>query len=284
MLSAYDSARQKAEIQEVQVFHGKVAEASFRKWLSEFLPKKYGVTSGYVISPGLKATDKAPHFDVIIYDQMASPILWIDENPDASPQGKSLAIPVEYVKIILEVKSSISNKTMSEALQHLNDLKQLMDGQDNPSIPYRLYLPPSFRCGLVFFELRSNEVRNKNLLPKLVEGFDLRGFIGGLILRGEGLNLPQSGRLELIQSNTEIAKDPLDTATTPLIEAGITKTIQIGDRLHIGAMLKWSESAFSQFAFDLVAMLEGTYDPGRISSFYGMGSSFAELMQGFWKA
>lgn len=43
-------------------------------------------------------------------------------------------------------------------------------------------------------------------------------------------------------------------------------------------MLRWSESEFAKFAFDLVAMLQGTYQVGRLSSFYGMGSSFHELM------
>jgi hypothetical protein len=41
-------------------------------------------------------------------------------------------------------------------------------------------------------------------------------------------------------------------------------------------MLDWSEMWFARFAFDLVAMLQGTYD-GRLSSFYGFGSSWGEI-------
>jgi hypothetical protein len=41
----------------------------------------------------------------------------------------------------------------------------------------------------------------------------------------------------------------------------------------------WSEFAFAQFAFDLIAMMQGTYEASRLSSFYGIGSSFAELMK-----
>jgi hypothetical protein len=70
MLDAYDRAREKAKSHEVEVFHGKVAEAELRKWLSSFLPKRYRVTSGYIVSLGLKSTEKTPHFDVIIYDQL----------------------------------------------------------------------------------------------------------------------------------------------------------------------------------------------------------------------
>ncbi len=90
MLDAFDRARNKAASHEVETYHGKVAEAEFRKWLTDFLPKKYGVTSGYIVSPGLKSTEKTPHFDVIIYDQLESPILWVEGDPDVSSQGRSL--------------------------------------------------------------------------------------------------------------------------------------------------------------------------------------------------
>jgi hypothetical protein len=44
MLDAFDQAREKAEAHEVETYHGKVAEARFREWLSRFLPKRYDVT------------------------------------------------------------------------------------------------------------------------------------------------------------------------------------------------------------------------------------------------
>ena len=44
-------------------------------------------------------------------------------------------------------------------------------------------------------------------------------------------------------------------------------------------MIQWSESGFARFAFDLLAMVQGTFRPGYVSSFYGMGSTLTELMQ-----
>ena len=73
VLHAYDRALDQAKLHEVEVFHGRVAEASIRKWLQEFLPKRYGVASGYIVSAGLPSTTKAPHFDVIIFDQLEAP-------------------------------------------------------------------------------------------------------------------------------------------------------------------------------------------------------------------
>jgi hypothetical protein len=57
MLAAYDKARVHSSKRQVQTEHGNVAEAEFRKWLIDFLPKRYGVTSGYVISQGLPNSD-----------------------------------------------------------------------------------------------------------------------------------------------------------------------------------------------------------------------------------
>ena len=131
MLDAFDRAREKARAHEVEVFHGKVAEAEFRKWLSAFLPKRYGVTAGYVISQGLKSSEKAPHFDVIIYDRLSLPVLWADENPIRF-QGTSLAIPCEYIKCVLEVKARFATNTVDEGLEHLRDLLPMMQGQDAP--------------------------------------------------------------------------------------------------------------------------------------------------------
>ncbi len=130
LLDAFDRARDKAKSHEVETYHGKVAEAEFRKWLSSFLPKKYGVTSGYIVSPGLKSKDKTPHFDVIIYEQLESPILWVEDYPDVSPQGRSLAIPVEFVRAVLEVKSQFSPSTVDAAINHLRDLRPLTGGPD----------------------------------------------------------------------------------------------------------------------------------------------------------
>jgi len=69
------------------------------------------------------------------------------------------------------------------------------------------------------------------------------------------------------------------TALTRLPSRGIKETVALAGKVHIGAVLTWSEHEFARFAFDLVVLLQGTYEAGRVSSFYGMGSSFMELMR-----
>ncbi|WP_443936837.1 DUF6602 domain-containing protein [Pedobacter sp. MW01-1-1] len=96
MLAAYDRAREMSRKRAVQTEHGNVAEAEFRRWLTNFLPKRYGVTSGYIVSQGIPNCEHMVHYDVIIYDQLESPILWVEGNPDSSESGSSGKVGGEY--------------------------------------------------------------------------------------------------------------------------------------------------------------------------------------------
>lgn len=272
MLDAFDRAREKARSHEVETFHGKVAEAEFRKWLSSFLPKRYGVTSGYIVSAGLKSTDKTPHFDVIIYDQLESPVLWIEDTPDVSSQGRSIAIPVEYVRCVLEVKSSFSPRTVDDAIEHLKDLLPLMGAVDDPNEKYKLHLPLTFCCGLVFFDLKQEFQFSEVALSKTIAGIEIRGFFGGVILRGEGHSKALTGRITLLRSETPVEGN-IESSKGSLLKFGETKSVRITENFYLISMLMWMEPGFSQFGFDLIAMMQGNYEVGQISSFYGMGTS-----------
>lgn len=273
MLNSFDQAREKAKAHEVEAFHGEVAEAEFRKYLRSFLPNRYGVTSGYIVSSGLKSTEKTPHFDVIIYDQLESPILWVEDCPDVSSQGRSLAIPVEYVRCVLEIKSTFSPKTAGDSIDHLRDLLPLMGGPDEPSQRYKLHLPPTFCCGVVFFDLKHDCQFSEAALKKIRSGLELRGFVGGMILRGEGHSKPLTGRIFLLRSETPIESTIGKSKQSLLQQMGMSQSVQLAQNLHCGTMLTWMEPAFCQFGFDLIAMMQGKYEAGRLSSFYGMGTS-----------
>lgn len=278
MLDAYDRAREQAKAHEIETFHGNVAEAALRKWLSSFLPKRYGVTSGYIVSPGLKSTYKAPHFDVIVYDRLESPVLWVEDSHDASPQGRSLAIPVEYVRCVLEVKSIFSTSTVRAAIKHLAELRPLMGGPDDPQEKYKLHFPANFCCGLVFFNLKQKQQFSETALSRLNEGRLLRGFFGGMVLRGEGHTKDVTGQLSLLDSKTPI-KSSIGKSKQSLLSGGMSKFVKITDNLHFGAMLTWTEYYFSEFSFNLIAMMQGTYEAGRLSSFHGIGTSDWEKTQ-----
>ena len=274
MLGAFDSAKTKAKGHEVETYHGRVAEAEFRKWLSGFLPKRYGVTAGYVISQGVKSDQKAPLFDVVICDALNSPVLWIEEHPDISAAGWSMAISAEYVLGVLEVKASLNSTSVERAVQHVGDLAPLLKGVDDPSEKYKLYLPQQFFCGLVFFELKKDHEYSETALTNILGGLGLLGFLGGIVLRGEGHTKPVSGRLTILKSETAI-ESTVDRSKQSRLQSVLltSRSIRVTDNLHFGTMLMWMEPAFSQFAFDVLAILNGTYEMGRLSSFHGVGTS-----------
>lgn len=268
MLAAYDKARVLSSKRVVQTGHGNVAEAEFRKWLINFLPKKYGVTSGYIISQGLPNAEYMVHYDVIIYDQLESPILWVEENPDVSSSGRSLAIPVEYVHGVIEVKSAFKKKNVEKAVAQLAKLKSLMAFTDPLNQPLKLYLPMNFFCATVFFELRKEDEMDFAALDALVEASTLRGFYGGYILRIDTLDKYYSGKLSLLREDAD--REPWNKS---LFFWSTSKSKKVSDGQYLKTQLHHSETHFSEFAFDIIALLKGRYHPNILSSLYGMGTT-----------
>jgi len=268
MLSAYDKARKHSVKRDVQTGHGNVAEAEFRKWLQNFLPKRYGVTSGYIISQGIPNSETFVHYDVIIYDQLESPILWIDSNPDCSSQGRSLAIPVEYVRGVIEVKSAFNKRSAKNAVAQLAKLKPLMAKTDPIEYPSKLYLPKDFFCATVFFELRTENEMDFTALDEVNEATSLRGFYGGYILRVGKLGEYYSGKITVLK---ERDNNPFENQS--LFFWAKSKCKKFSDKTYVRTQLFHSETHFSEFAFDILALLKGTYNPNVLSSMYGFGST-----------
>src|SRR5262249_24306519 len=150
-------------------------------------------------------------------------------------------------------------------------------GLDEAESRYKLHLRREFVCGFVCFELRETEAHSEATLKAAMSGVGLRGFFGGLILRAEGHTTPHTGRVSLTRSETPMVNS-LRVEITPLGEIGLLDSVEAAPGVHIGVSLDWSEANFAKFAFDLIAIIQGTYDPMYLSSFYGMGSSFQEMV------
>jgi hypothetical protein len=95
---------------------GAPREETLRRALREFLPQRFGVAAGHVIS-GKPAWSQQS--DVIIYDALNAPIFSRDEG------HQGLVIPVESVLGIIEVKSTLSKKELKDALEKVAQFKRL---------------------------------------------------------------------------------------------------------------------------------------------------------------
>jgi hypothetical protein len=173
LLSEYDHARTHSRAHKVETYHGNAGEAFVRDWLERFLPKRYGVTPGYIISQRIGEPVKLPHYDVIIYDQLEAPVLWVEGNPDTVSNAQSRAIPVEYVRAVIEVKARLTRPSAKEATTHLCDLMPFAEGVDSPEERYKKYLPHNFFCASLFFELLRKNEGHRAILNNLIPGCDL---------------------------------------------------------------------------------------------------------------
>jgi hypothetical protein len=277
MVSDFGIFKEMSDNRPTETDKGKYAEALFRDWLEQFLPAKYGVTSGYIISqrdsflPRNALKGKLRHYDIIIYNRLDSPVLWTEISPDHSMSGRIRAIPVEYVHGVLEVKSTLNAKNISDAFKKLNELAPLL-GNEDANEHYKQYLPANFYMGMIFFDLPEKEQKKLQLLNKLMPTNFLRGFFGGIILSAEGLDQGKTGRF----TYTPVGNSPLFMAnvkgrTLISVEGEIwSDSIERSPGEHVVCMFGWSESNFSLFAFELINVMNGTYRPGFTSSWHGL--------------
>lgn len=277
MVSDFEIFKEMSENRPTETDKGKYAEALFRDWLGQFLPVKYGVTSGFIISqrdsflPRNALKGKLRHYDVIIYNRLDSPVLWTEISPDHSMSGRIRAIPAEYVHGVLEVKSTLNAKNISDAFKKLNELDPLL-GVEDTNEPYKQYLPANFFMGMIFFDLPKKEQKKLQLLNTLMPTKLLRGFFGGIILSAEELDQRKTGRFAYVPvGSTPLSLAKVKGRTLTSVEGMIwSDSMEKSPGEHFVCMFGWSESNFAVFAFELINVMNGTYRPGFSSSWHGL--------------
>lgn len=158
MLANYDLAKFENKDRPLQTEHGLIAEANLRKWLGNFLPDRYGVTSGYIIPPTIEPKGyKQYHYDIIIYDKLDSPVIWNGENPDFSSLGQTKAILANRVKAIFEVKSSLAKYSVDSVKEKIKEVCE-----------FSSFLPRGCITGAIFMELKSGTESQVSLLKDLI--------------------------------------------------------------------------------------------------------------------
>lgn len=294
LLSEFDKSIELNSNRPVRVAHGVSLEASLRRWLSEFLPKKFGVTSGYIIPSLYDDSKTIYHYDIIIYDQLESPILWIEGNPDQSEQGKHRAIPAKHVLTVYEVKSRLTKDSASKSLLKLSQTGEFFE-----------QLHPSFRCGAIFGELKTEDRNKESIARELANWSNVFGFSGGMILRYEadttitGLIRPHPSQTgHSLELRRPLAK-PIDDLAIHISEDGkmhiceqgagailvatsnnnwsVSKTYTVfSDSGDTSTSISWSRTHFSTFCMALLNDLEGVPQAERRTAPY-FGQIFDEI-------
>lgn len=248
-----------------------MGEAMVRKFLEDFLPGRFGVTSGYLISQGMPASAPLLHYDVIIYDRIDSPVLWAYGTPDNSQAGNRRAIPVEYVHGLLEVKSRLTKASCSEAAKKLQEVDPLLGGQNSSSEPYPVYLHRDFWRGAVFLDLMSADANKGDLLDAMLPLLGARGFYGVYVARGEGQDEDSSGRIQLLRSDRPFATSFIQDQQTFLHGGTYPQSMQNGfGQRHESLWVDWSKDSFVRFFFGMLQMMQGQIGVRAIPTLHGM--------------
>lgn len=189
LLQEYDTAAAQAADDPVKTEHGVSCEANFRSFLEQFLPKKYGVTKGYIITPDLDYAGPLEEWDIVIYDAMEAPVLFVRRTRDENEAAGKRGIPVEYVRAVVEVKATFNKVMATRATDKLLKLRQFQEKEDTPPKCGKAYLPFGFNAFAVFFETKvKDEKEYADALGALAPFWQtnpLLGFSGALIIRGQ---------------------------------------------------------------------------------------------------
>lgn len=260
----------------VRTEHGLAAEGAFRRWLTSFLPKRFGVTSGYIVPDFLAEKYQLNHFDVIIYDELNSPVLWVDGNADTSEQGRRRAIPAQYVVSVFEIKARFDHKQGLKAINKLSELAA-----------FESIFPKNFSSGCIFFDVDPSLGNVQKLVEDLIPDSDIPGYWGGLFLH-TSLNSEMAGLYSLrspeADSKKHVMQIPwiLDVDKSPVSGksngsftldgqgAGAEVSAGPDGKWHVAKSyahitiaknylldISWSYNAFSRFALDLLSRLDG---------------------------
>jgi len=292
ILTEYDKILEQNENRPVKVAHGIGVEAYLRKLLSEFLPKKFGVTSGYIIPDLYTEVKLLYHYDIIIYDVLESPVLWTEGNQDDSEQGKYRAIPAKHVIALYEVKSRLTKANVKNVIEKLNQIQDFSD-----------QLHTNYSCGIILVELKIADVNKEAILKQLLKLSEVYKCSGGMILRYEG-DESLTGKIDLLDyeglglennhliplakpfEDLDIYIDEEGNCTIAEKGAGWRLVQTTKNTYHMSfsygvtyteinsnsVRLSWSRNNFSEFCIDLLSSLEGlAYNDEKRPSF---GKSF----------
>ncbi|HEY1921695.1 MAG TPA: DUF6602 domain-containing protein [Tepidisphaeraceae bacterium] len=268
LLAKYDHAKKLAVDDPVKTEHGVVGEAIVRELLQQFLPKRYGVTKGYIITHSLEYEGPIEEWDIIIYDRLESPVLFVKESPESTVGGQRLAIPVEHVRGVVEVKATFRPDMANKMREKLLKLNHFVGTEVSDKYP--VFLKQPFTCTGIFFETDLTDNVNfraalDELTPLTHSGAPPFGF---LILRSQ--TAPNHcAYLKYLFSEVPMALGME-------LELSSELTSLDGKYWTLGCAAGWGVNFFPDFMFDLAADLSGNLRHGRASSFYGFNLDRAE--------
>ncbi len=203
LLAGYAIAKKQTSDDAVKTEHGNTAEFLARKWLQSFLPKRFGVCKGYIITPCRYIKERElKEWDIIIYDAIESPILFTRGSDSELRQ----AIPIEHVRAVIEVKAAFTPNAAKKSAGKLLKLERYLGNNDNDFYPEFICNP--FVSAVLFFETNVKKLQEyQQALAQLTQLYRKNlPFMGSLDLKSQA-EPDHSGYLQMFEDNGFISAD-----------------------------------------------------------------------------
>lgn len=263
LLSDFEVAKQRISDDPVKTEHGNVGEAQVRNWLKEFLPKKFGVCKGYIITSNLNYAGPLEEWDIIIFDALESPILFTKGQGDGGESRR--AIPIEYVRGVIEVKSSLNLVSAKKAVKKLKKLGDFIRDKNSKNYPTHFTFP--FISSMIFLEVNIEKFPTyRNVLNKISEinQEEIIPFIGALVLK-DSKNIAHSGYLKQLVGELDAVKSLEES----VFEMSNIYQFKDGKYGCFGSITGYTKNSFPEYTFDLLSYLRGKKTNFK-SSLYGL--------------
>lgn len=264
LLAEFDKAKKHASDDAVKTEHGNVGEAVIREWLARFLPRKFAVTKGYIITSDPAYEGPLEEWDIIIYDQLESPVLFVRDSPDFAHGGVRRAIPIEHVRGVVEVKATFRPDMARKVCAKLRKLAPFFGREDAPDYPKFIKQP--FASSVIFFE---SAIKNYA---------DFRAAVNELTpLASHPESCPHSLLILRSQTNPEHCACLRWLASDASLE-GLCCDPDLSNEFSwpdgksglLGVLGGWCVNDFPMYLFDFLRELSGTRRIGFMSSTYGL--------------
>jgi hypothetical protein len=153
-------------------------------------------------------------------------------------------------------------------LKELNGLLQQTDDVNNA---YPEYLPTRFTSQIIFAESRNPSFEISDGALRVLSGTELtRGYAGAAILRDRSFPSDYTANCQVCAGAQEIfAQKHISRDAVTKMSRYLTGPFTKVANEYRAVGITWSLSGFAEFAFDMLASLNGTWKPGRVSTYHG---------------
>ncbi len=139
--------RERGQIIDHNLEYGLGTENVVRNLIREMMPLKYGVGKGKIIN---FSGASSRHLDIIIYDSINYPTLFVDEH-------QNQFLPIESVYSVIEVKSRTTSSVLKDAFENLESVAEVAGVVSDCSTNNLVERHPPYLSVLSFEDTRSLE-------------------------------------------------------------------------------------------------------------------------------